>query len=432
MTVKKEARMGKITRDMKTVAEDERIDAEKLRKKVAKGRIVITKNIARKNSHVIGVGEGLRTKVNANVGTSTDFCDIKYETKKAKIAVRYGADTVMDLSTSGNLDKIRSLIMNSISVPVGTVPIYQAAVEALQKYGALINMTEDDVLKVIEEHAKDGVDFMTVHAGITRSTVESLKKTRRVTGIVSRGGVFLASWILHHKAENPLYKNFDYILEVAKEYDFCISLGDALRPGCIADASDWFQLQELLTIGKLVEKCREADVQVMVEGPGHVPLNQVEANVILAKTVCKGAPFYVLGPLTTDIGAGYDHIVGAIGGALAGIAGADFLCYVTPSEHLGLPTLEDVRQGVVATKIAAHSADIVTLGNKVARRDLEIAEARSKLDWKSQYKLFVDPEKARETRMSAKKKTDACSMCGEYCVYKILSPRHRSGKRELI
>jgi phosphomethylpyrimidine synthase len=334
----------------------------------------------------------------------------------------------MDLSTGGNLDMIRRLILMEIKVPVGTVPIYQAGIEAIQKHGAIVNITEDDIFGVIEKHAKDGVDFMTIHAGITKEIVERIEKNPRVTGIVSRGGVFLASWILHNKKENPLYKNFDYLLEIAKKYDFCISIGDALRPGCLADASDWYQIQELLNAQRLVEKCWSMDVQVMVEGPGHLPLNQVEAHIALEKSLCKGAPFYVLGPVVTDIGAGYDHIVGAIGGAIAALAGADFLCYVTPSEHLGLPTIEDVREGVIAAKIAAHSADIVKLGWKKLKVDFEMAKARAELNWEKQYMFSVDPEKAKEIRERFKPKTDACSMCGEYCVFRILPLKREKEK----
>lgn len=420
MTLMKEARLGRTTEEMRSLAKNENIDLEFVRRKIASGNIIITKNVNRKKTRIVGIGEGLKTKVNANIGTSSEFCNTKYELKKAEAAVKYGADTVMDLSTAGDLDKIRNIFLNKIAVPWGTVPIYQAAVEAIRKHGALLDMTEDEILGVVEKHAKDGVDFMTIHAGITKQIVSRLKKNPRIGGIVSRGGVFLTSWILHHNEENPFYKNFEYLLEIARKYDFSISLGDALRPGCIADASDWYQFQELLTVSRLVEKCWKADVQVMVEGPGHLPLDQVEANVILEKKLCKGAPFYLLGPIVTDIGAGYDHIVGAIGGALAASAGADFLCYVTPSEHLGLPKIEDVREGVIASKIAGHCADIVKLREKSLKTDLKMTMARIKLDWKTQYKLSIDPEKAKSIRDRVKIKTEACSMCGDYCVYKIL------------
>ena len=407
------------------VARDEGIDTDKLLKLLATGKAVIVKNVVRKNCRPLGIGAGLRTKVNANVGTSSDFHDPDYEVKKSKVAAKYGADTVMDLSTAGNINSIRQTILKKVNIPLGTVPIYQAAIEAIQKHKALVEMTEDEIFNAIERHARDGVDFMTIHAGITKRIVERLKKPTRITGVVSRGGVFLASWILHHQKENPLYSNFDYLLEIARKYDFCISLGDALRPGCIADASDWFQLQELMTIGDLIERCWKADVQVIVEGPGHVPLDQVAANVVFEKAVCRGAPFYVLGPLVTDIGAGYDHIVGAIGGAVAAMAGADFLCYVTPSEHLGLPTVEDVREGVIASKIAAHSADLVKLKDRAAVQDLKVAEARGGLNWSTQYRFSVDPERAKQVHERFKPKTKACSMCGDYCVFKILPARQR-------
>jgi len=421
----KEARLGKRASVVNAVAKGEGIDTNKLLKLLAAGKVVIVKNVVRKNSHPLGIGEGLRTKINANVGSSSDFFDLNCEVKKSAVAVKYGADTVMDLSTGGNIDSVRQAILRKVKVPLGTVPIYQAAIDATQKHKALVDMTEDEIFNAIERHARDGVDFMTIHAGITKHIVDRLKKSSRITGVVSRGGVFLANWIRHHQKENPLYNNFDYLLEIARKYDFCISLGDALRPGCIADASDWFQLQELMTIGDLVERCWKADVQVIVEGPGHVPLDQVEANVVFEKAVCRGAPFYVLGPLVTDIGAGYDHIVGAIGGAVAAMAGADFLCYVTPSEHLGLPTVEDVRDGVIASKIAAHSADLVKLKNRAAAQDLKVAEARNKLNWATQHKFSVDPERAKQVRKRVKPKTKACSMCGDYCVFKILPARKK-------
>ncbi|MEM3737371.1 MAG: phosphomethylpyrimidine synthase ThiC [Candidatus Bathyarchaeia archaeon] len=419
------AKVGGITEDMLTVAKDEGVDAEKIRRYVAEGRIVILRNSLREQCHPVGVGKGLRTKVNANVGTSTDLSDIDSEIEKATAAVAYGADTVMDLSTGGNLDAVRRAILKAVKVPVGSVPIYQAAIEALKRRHAVVDMTEDDLFSIIERHAKDGVDFMTIHAAITKETVDRLKRSPRVTGIVSRGGAFLASWILHHEKENPLYRNFDCLLEIAKRYDFCISIGDALRPGCLADADDWYQHQELLKAAELVERCRSGTVQVIVEGPGHLPLNQIRANVIIEKSICKGAPFYVLGPLVTDIGAGYDHIVGAIGGAVAAAAGADFLCYVTPTEHLGLPTLEDVREGVAAARLAAHAADIVKLRKRAFPRDFAMAEARAKLEWDKQYELSIDPARARKIRESRGPKAEGCSMCGEYCVFKVLSMKQR-------
>ena len=415
------AREGRETEEMRIVAKDEGESLQTIRRRIAEGTVIITRNVRRENVHPIGIGKGLRIKVNANIGTSLDVCDLDMEIKKAKIAVKYGADTIMDLSTGGNLDEIRGSILKAVTVPVGTVPIYQTAIEAAKKKGSIVHMTEDDIFNTIEKHAKDGVDFMTVHCGITKETVNKIVKHPRLMGIVSRGGTFLTAWILHNNEENPLYKNYDYLLEIAAKYDFALSLGDGLRPGCIFDATDYFQIQELLTIGELVERARNAGVQAMVEGPGHLPLNHIEANVKLAKSVCKEAPFYVLGPIVTEIAPGYDHIVGAVGGALAALAGADFLCYLTPAEHLGLPSLEEVKEGVIATKIAAHAADIVRLGPKAAVKDLKMAKARANLNWKQQIENAIDPDKAIKIRGRTKLKSpEACSMCSEYCAIKIL------------
>lgn len=417
----KAAKMGQITEEMRIVAKEEDESPKKICRRVAAGRVVITRNMEHENVIPLGIGEGLRTKINANVGTSADLCDLNLEVEKAKIAVNYGADTVMDLSTSGDLDEIRKTVLKAVNVPIGTVPIYQTAIEIIKDKGAIIHMDEDDLFNTIEKHAKDGVDFMTVHCGVTQRIVERISKHPRLMGIVSRGGTFLAAWILHHHKENPLYANYDYLLEIAKKYDFALSLGDGLRPGCIFDATDWPQIQELLTIGELVERAREANVQAIVEGPGHVPLDQIESNIQLEKSVCKGAPFYVLGPVVTEIAPGYDHIVGAIGGTLAGLAGADFLCYLTPAEHLGLPTLEDVKEGVIVTKIAAHAVDIVKLGAKASARDLIMAKARANLDWKKQIENALDPEKAKRIRGRIKlKSAETCSMCSQYCAIKIL------------
>ncbi|MEM0216497.1 MAG: phosphomethylpyrimidine synthase ThiC [Candidatus Bathyarchaeia archaeon] len=422
MTTQMEAaRLGQITDEMRIVAKDEAISPRKLCRRIAKGTVIITRNLERRRVHPIGIGEGLRIKVNANIGTSTDLCDPNLELEKARVAMKYGADTIMDLSIAGDLDIIRKSIIEAIEAPIGTVPIYQAAKEAVDKKGAIIHMTEDDIFNIIEKHARDGVDFMTIHCGVTKQLVEKLAKHPRIMGIVSRGGTLLAAWILYHEKENPLYANYDYLLEIAREYDFAISLGDGLRPGCIFDATDWAQIQELITIGELVEKARATRVQVMVEGPGHLPIDQVIANVKLEKAICKGAPLYVLGPVVTDIAPGYDHIVGAIGGALAGLAGADFLCYVTPAEHLALPSVEDVKEGVIAAKIAAHAANIVRLGVKASNRDLAIAKARANLNWNEQLKWALDPEKAKQIRERVKTKTpEVCSMCGNYCAIKIL------------
>ncbi|MEM3012995.1 MAG: phosphomethylpyrimidine synthase ThiC, partial [Candidatus Bathyarchaeia archaeon] len=356
-----------------------------------------------------------------NIGTSLDLCDLDLEIKKAEIAVRYGTDTLMDLSTGGNLDESRRKILASVNVPLGTVPIYQAAIEASRKRGSIVHMTEDDIFNVIERQARDGVDFMTVHCGVTLHIVRRLAKHPRLMGIVSRGGTFLAAWMLHNQKENPLYSNYDYLLEMASKYDFALSLGDGLRPGCIFDSTDWYQTQEMLTLGELVERARIAYIQTMVEGPGHLPLNDIQANVRLEKSICKEAPFYVLGPIVTEVAPGYDHIVAAIGGTIAGLYGADFLCYLTPSEHLGLPSLEDVKEGVIAARIAAHAVDIAKLGKKAATLDLAMAKARANLDWQKQFECALDPEKAKKIRDRANLKTqDTCSMCSQYCAIKIL------------
>ena len=421
LTQMKAAKLGRITKEMRIVAKDEDESPENICRRVADGTVIITCNVQREKVHPVGIGEGLRTKVNTNIGTSLDMCDLNLELEKARVAVKYGTDTIMDLSTASNLDEIRQTVLKAVEVPVGTVPIYQAAIETAKKRGAIVHMTEDDIFNTIEKHAKDGVDFMTVHCGVTQQIVRRVAKHPRLTGIVSRGGTFLAAWILHHDRENPLYASYDYLLEMAQEYDFALSLGDGLRPGSIFDATDWPQVQELFVLGELVERARAANVQAMVEGPGHLPLNQIEPNVQLEKSVCKGAPFYVLGPVVTEIAPGYDHIVGAIGGAVAGLAGADFLCYLTPSEHLGLPTVEDVKEGVIVTKIAAHAVDIVKLGSKASSRDFAMAQARANLDWKKQLDLALDPEKAGKIRGRVKLRSPStCSMCSEYCAIKIL------------
>ncbi|NHI91551.1 MAG: phosphomethylpyrimidine synthase ThiC [Candidatus Lokiarchaeota archaeon] len=421
------ARAGKITEEMEFIAKQENVDVSVIQRGVSSGRIVITKNVKR-DIKPLAIGENLRIKINSNIGTSEDVVDVNLEIQKARISEKYGADTVMDLSTGGNIDEIRKKIIDAIAIPIGTVPIYQVAIEALRDNIPIVEMKEDRMLEIIERHAKDGVDFMTIHCGVTRRIIEHLKKEPRLMPMVSRGGTFLGAWILHNEKENPYFENYDYLLDLAKEYDFSISLGDGLRPGTILDATDWAQVDELLTIADLVKRARAKNVQVMVEGPGHVPLNQIEANVKLQKTVCDGAPFYVLGPLVTDIAPGYDHIVGAIGGALAGWAGADFLCYVTPSEHLGLPTeVNDVKEGVIASRIAAHAADIARRGKSEMTWDQRMSEARANLDWDTQFQLAIDPEKALTYFKRNKKdkeslsKGSTCTMCGKFCAIKILN-----------
>jgi len=420
MTQLESARKAIISPQMKVVAQTEGVEAEFIQQGVAKGTIVIPANINHSKLVPCGIGEGLSTKVNANIGTSSDFGNIDTELEKVRVAIDSGADTVMDLSTGGDISAIRQAIIASSSVPIGTVPIYQAGIEAIERHGAIVKMTADDLFAVIEEHARDGVDFATVHCGVTQSAIDCLKQQGRVADVVSRGGAFLIGWIIYNERENPLYEQYDRLLEIAREFDVTLSLGDGMRPGSLADATDRAQVAELLTSGELVQRAQEAGVQVMVEGPGHLPLNQIETNVRLQKAVCKGAPFYVLGPLVTDIGAGYDHITGAIGGAIAAAAGTDFLCYVTPSEHLSLPDFEDVRQGVIASRIAAHAADIVKGVKGAEEWDKKMSIARKRLDWEEQTKLSLDPERSRRVHSQHASAGSACSMCGKYCAMELV------------
>jgi len=421
MTQRTKAQKGIVTKEMKRVAREEGISPERLREKIASGRVVIPANRNHRGVRPVGIGEGLRIKVNTNLGTSSDHVDLEEELKKLEVSIQAGTDAVMDLSTGGDIDAIRREIIRHSPIPVGTVPIYEAAIEAAKKRKALAKMRVEDLLEVIERQAEEGVDFITVHCGVTRNTVERLKRTRRLLGVVSRGGSFLIEWMIYNGKENPLYEYYDRLLEIAKKHDVTLSLGDGLRPGCLADATDRPQVQETILLGELTERAWAEGVQVMIEGPGHVPLDQIEANVLLEKRLCKGAPFYVLGPLVTDVSPGYDHITCAIGGAIAGKAGADFLCYVTPSEHLKLPSIEDVREGVIATRIAGHAADIAR-GNKVAlQRDIEMSKARMAFDWEKQIELSLDPDKAKRYHEQGKSgEKDVCTMCGEFCAIKRL------------
>jgi phosphomethylpyrimidine synthase len=421
MTQLKSARAGRMTPQLKRIARDERIHPDDLSALVASGRVCIPANRRHPRLRPVGIGKSLRTKVNANIGTSKDFPSLKAELEKVEISLRYGADTLMDLSTGGDIVAIRKTILARTPLPVGTVPMYQAAIEAIEKRGSILAMTPDDLFGVIEAQAREGVDFMTVHCGLTSKAIGRLKEQGRVADVVSRGGAFHVALILHGGAENPLYEQFDRLLEIAAKYDITLSLGDGMRPGSILDATDRPQIEELLTLGELVKRAWERDVQVMVEGPGHVPLDQVEMNIRLQKRICHEAPFYVLGPLVTDIGAGYDHIVGAIGGALAAAAGADFLCYVTPAEHLGLPSAEDVRNGLIASRIAGHAADIVKGLPGALERDLKLSRARKALDWESQARLAIDPDRFEEVRERRRTKSAACSMCGDFCAMRIVS-----------
>jgi len=421
MTQLELARKGIISSAMQAVAQAEGVAAELVRQGVAGGMIVIPANAQHAGLVPCGIGRGLSTKVNANIGTSSDFTDVNTELEKLQVATDSGADTVMDLSTGGDIAAIRRTIIAASSVPIGTVPIYQAGIEAINRHGAIVKMTEDDLFAAIEEHARDGVDFITVHCGVTRAAVARLKEQGRVADVVSRGGAFLIGWMLHNERENPLYEQYDRLLEIAREYDVTLSLGDGMRPGSLADATDRAQIEELITLGELVERAWRAGVQVMVEGPGHLPLNQIETNVRLQKAICKGAPFYVLGPLVTDVAAGYDHITGAIGGAIAAAAGADFLCYVTPSEHLSLPDSEDVRQGVIASRIAAHAGDIVKGVKGAEDWDRKMSVARKSLDWEEQARLSLDPERSRRVHGKHTSVGSACSMCGEFCAMELVS-----------
>lgn len=425
------ARQGIITEAMQTVAQQEGVTAEFIREGVANGTIAICCNKNHKNLIPRGVGQGLKVKVNANIGTSSSFPDIEPELVKLRTAVEAGADAVMDLSTGNNITASRRAIIENSSVMVGTVPIYQATVETIKKRGAVVDMTKEDLFDVIRMQAADGADFMTIHCGITQSVLKALTDEGRIMDVVSRGGSFITGWMLHNDKENPLYEYYDEILDICAEYDVTISLGDGLRPGCLADATDRAQIQELLNLGELTQRAWDKGVQVMVEGPGHMPYNQIAANMQLQKRICHGAPFYVLGPLVTDVAPGYDHITSAIGGTLAAVSGADFLCYVTPAEHLGLPDLNDVREGVVAARIAAHAADLAK-GNKQAWQwDNEMAQARKDLDWDKQLRLALDPIKATEYRNKKNKSDDeACSMCGDYCAVKIVGQYLEEHKRK--
>ena len=419
MTLMEEAKRGIISKEIKEVAKAEGIDAEVIRRRVANGKIVIPCNPVH-SPKPLGIGKGLRVKVNANIGTSREYINVEEEIEKARVAIEAGAHAVMDLSTGGNLDEIRKRLLEVVNVPFGTVPIYQAAVEAIKKRGAIVDMSEDDMFNAFEKQAKQGVDFAVAHVGVTKESVSRLKKQNRLIPMVSRGGSIHMAWIIHNGEENPLYKNFDYLLEIAKEYDLTLSLGDGMRSGSIYDSNDRAKFQELLIIGELVEMARKAGVQTMVEGPGHMPLNHIEANIKIMKTVTKEAPYFVLGPLVTDIAPGYDHFVGGIGGAIAGYYGADFLCYVTPAEHLCLPSVEDVRQGVIATRIAAHAADLAR-GIDLSI-DREFSEARQQLNWEKMFSMCIDAKKAREYRQRRKPVEDikACSMCGRFCAIEIV------------
>ncbi|MEA3363370.1 MAG: phosphomethylpyrimidine synthase ThiC [Thermodesulfobacteriota bacterium] len=426
MTQLEIARQGQISDLVRQAAATENIDPEILRQRVAAGTAVICLNTKHTNGRPLAVGEGLRTKTNANLGTSQDDTSIDKELEKAKVAAAAGADALMDLSTGGPIDEIRAAIIAETDLCIGSVPLYQAACDAVNTQGKpIVDMTVDDIFDGVKKHLDDGVDFITVHCGVTRETVSRMDKEGRLLEVVSRGGSFTVGWMDYNNAENPLYEYYDRLLELVRPYDAVLSLGDGFRPGCIADASDRAQIQELIILGELTQRAQDAGIQVMIEGPGHVPLNQIEANIKMQKRLCHGAPFYVLGPLVTDIAPGYDHITAAIGGTVAAAAGADFLCYVTPSEHLRLPTVEDVHEGVMAVRIAAHAADIVKGIPGAIEKDNAMAVARKNLDWEGQYSVSLDPEKARRWRdeSGVDESHGACTMCGSLCAYKVMGER---------
>jgi phosphomethylpyrimidine synthase len=426
MTQLEMARQGIVSDKMKQAAAEAGIDAEILRQRIAEGTAIVCHNNRHTNGRPLAVGKGLPTRVNANIGTSKDDTSIDKELEKARVAVAAGADAIMDLSTGGPIDEIRRAIIAETQACIGSVPLYQAACDTVVKKGkAIVDMTADEIFDGIKKHLDDGVDFITVHCGVTRATVERMDNEGRIMEVVSRGGSFTVAWMTRNNAENPLYEHFDRLLELVKPYDATLSLGDGFRPGCLADATDRAQIHELIILGELTQRAWDAGIQVMIEGPGHVPLNQIEANIQLQKRLCHGAPFYVLGPLVTDIAPGYDHITCAIGGAIAASAGADFLCYVTPSEHLCLPTAQDVHDGVMATRIAAHAADIVKGLPGAMEKDIAMSKARKALDWETQYCLAIDPALARKRRgeSGVDEEHGACTMCGEFCAYKVMDER---------
>ena len=413
------ARRGIITSEMKAVAEKEHIEAEKLMGLLAEGRAIIPCNRLHTAISPNGLGSMLRTKINVNLGTSRDMTDLEMEFQKVRSAVEMGAEAIMDLSSFGDTRKFRRCLTEKCPAMIGTVPIYDAVVYYNKP---LAQITAAEWIDIARMHAIDGVDFMTVHCGINRETAEKFKKNKRLTNIVSRGGSIIFAWMEMTGNENPFYERFDELLDICREYDVTLSLGDACRPGCIADATDASQIGELITLGELTKRAWARDVQVMIDGPGHMPLNQIAANMEIEKTLCHGAPFYVLGPIVTDVAPGYDHITSAIGGALAAANGAAFLCYVTPAEHLRLPDVDDVKEGIIAARIAAHAADIAKGVPGAADWDRDMSLARKKLDWEKMFTLAIDPEKARRYRAESKpEREDTCSMCGNFCAVRNMN-----------
>ncbi len=428
MTQVEAARAGVITEEVRYIAEKEHRSVEFIAEGVMNGTIVVLRNVAH-DVKPVGVGSGLRTKVNANIGTSSDVADVEKELAKLRAAIEARADTVMDLSTGGDIDGIRRAILKESSIPVGNVPVYQIAVEVATQKGSIVYMDEEDIFRTIEKQAGDGIDYMTLHVGVTLETLERLIKQGRIADIVSRGGSFLSVWMLYNERQNPLYSNFDRLLEIAKKYDITLSLGDGFRPGAVADATDRAQVHELILLGELHKRALEAGVQSMIEGPGHVPIDQIVTNAKMEKFLCDGAPFYVLGPVVTDIAPGYDHITSAIGGALMAASGADFLCYVTKAEHIRLPLPDDVREGVMVTRIAAHAADIAKGVPGALDWDKEMSRARKGLKWDRMVELSIDPELLKSEReKSLPSDKDVCTMCGKFCAIKLLNQALREGK----
>ena len=431
MTQMEMARLGIVSEEMEKVAKVEGVDVETVRQRVAQGRAVIPKNKLHKLERPMIVGEGFSVKVNANIGTSVGFSSLEEELEKAKVAVEYGADSIMVLSTWGDLRAMRRAIVEMSPVPVGSVPIYDSAVRSYQLGKSVVDFSERDFFDMVIAHAEDGIDFMTVHVGVTRRVLEYLRKSKRILKIVSRGGSIIAGWMIKNNKENPFYEHFDELLDIAREYDITLSLGDGMRPGAVVDAGDPQQFEELFVIGELVEEARKKGVQVMVEGPGHVPLNEIEVHVKLMKKAARGAPIFLLGPLPTDRAMGYDHIACAIGGALAGYFGADFLCYVTPSEHISLPTVEDVREGVIASKIAAMVADVARGNERALELEREMAIARRNFDWEKMFKLCVGKDIARRKREERPYPDKGCSMCGPFCAIRIAEEFALEAERDL-
>jgi phosphomethylpyrimidine synthase len=413
------ARKGILTKELMAVAEHEQWEPEKLRELVAEGKVAIPANKNHSCLKPSGIGSMLRTKINVNLGTSRDLNDLDMELLKVKDAVLMGAESIMDLSSFGDTQKFRRKLTGECPAMIGTVPIYDAVV---YYHKPLREITAEEWIKIVEMHAEDGVDFMTIHVGINKQTAKRFKEAKRLTNIVSRGGSIIFAWMEMTGEENPFYEHYDRILEICQKHDVTLSLGDACRPGCIEDASDISQVEELVTLGELTRRAWEKDVQIIIEGPGHMPLDQIAANMKIQQTICKGAPFYVLGPLVTDIAPGYDHITAAIGGAVAAAAGAAFLCYVTPAEHLRLPDEADVKEGIIAARIAAHAADIAKGIRGAKEWDHKMSDARKRLDWETMFQLAIDPEKARRYRAASKpEKEDTCSMCGNFCAMKNMN-----------